>query len=392
MRAEAGKSPARKNGQDVEIDPRAIAELDSKAIQANYQAIRDLVDGQAVLPMVKADGYGHGASWVAKLLVNLPDLYGFGVATLEEGARLRSDLGLRARRTRIVVVSGAAHWTDAKGHYCEQHGLTPVITSDADWHAFLRGGWPAKLPYELKFNTGMNRLGLGLGMARQVVKQLKTLPADQHPHGILSHLAMSEDASSALTRLQVERFRVLRSEMGSAFPSAQFHISNSGGIWNHKDLGLSDLIDVVRPGIALYGVPPWPGAPVRGIRPALTFKAMVIATHSLKSGEAIGYGAKYRVGSGDTEHAAILGVGYADGVSRALSRQGKVSLGGLYKPFLGVISMDLCAVACSPNTRVGEWAQLLGPSIDPWQQAQAAGTIPYELLTSLSSRVQRIYG
>ena len=178
--------------EEKEIPPRAFLELDARALQNNYKAIQSLVPEQAILPMVKADAYGHGVEWVAGLLNGFQNLYGFGVATLEEGAELRQALGMRARRTKIIVFSGATPWSEEKGQLCEQYGLTPVIASDSDWNSFARGGWPERLAYELKFNTGMNRLGMSPAMARNVVRSLQNKPASAHPEGVISHLAMSE--------------------------------------------------------------------------------------------------------------------------------------------------------------------------------------------------------
>jgi alanine racemase len=376
-----------------EFAPRARIDLEARALINNYKAIQALVPDQAILPMVKANAYGHGVEWVAGLLTGFANLYGFGVATLEEGAELRLALGVRGRKIRIIVFSGCAGWSEAKGAFCERHALTPVISSDADWQAFLRGGWTSRLPYELKFNTGMNRLGLSLSMARPIIKALKTQPHESHPSGILTHLAMSELPEHRQSQLQLERFRTLRSELSGAFPAALFHMANSGCIWSAKKWGLSGLTDLVRPGISLYGVPPAPDAPMRGLLPVMTYTTNVVAVHALQAGESIGYGASFTVPSKSKEpvQVAVLSAGYADGVKRMLSNQGHAWLGGRPTRFLGMVSMDLCAVGAFSSTRVGDRAELLGPHVDPWAQARAAGTIPYDLLTSVSARVQRRY-
>jgi alanine racemase len=378
-----------------ELPPRACIELDSRALVNNFKAIRALVPDQAVLPMVKANAYGHGMEWAASQLTGFGNLYGLGVASLEEGAELRASLGVRGRKIRVIVFSGAAGWTETKGQYCERHGLTPVIASDADWHAFAARGWPGRLAYELKFNTGMNRLGLSPSMARQVAQKLRDKPVEQQPQGVLTHLAMSERPDARLTQQQIERFAAIKAELEPAFPSASFHLANSGAIWNAKRLGLSGpkggLTDVVRPGLALYGVPPWDGAPLRGLEPVMTYTAQVIAVHALKAGESLGYGGTFSVPGKAAEpvQVAILSAGYGDGVHRMLSNQGHGWLGGRETRFLGMVSMDLCAVGAFASTRVGDRVELFGPHVDPWAQARAAGTIPYELLTSVTARVQR---
>lgn len=380
-------------GEGEEFAPRARIDLEARALINNYKAIQALVPDQAILPMVKANAYGHGVEWVTGQLTGFANLYGFGVATLEEGAELRSVLGVRGRKIRVIVFSGCAGWSEAKGAFCERHALTPVISSDADWQSFFKGGWAGRLPYELKFNTGMNRLGLGPSMARSIVKVLKSQSHESHPQGILTHLAMGELPEHRLSLLQLERFRAIRSELSGAFPGAMFHMANSGCIWNAKKWGLSGFTDLVRPGISLYGVPPAPDAPARGLIPVMTYSANVVAVHALKAGESIGYGASFTVPSKSKEpvQVAVLSAGYADGIKRILSNQGYGWLGGRPTRFLGMVSMDLCAVGAFSSTRVGDRVELLGPHVDPWVQSRAAGTIPYDLLTSVSARVKRRY-
>lgn len=379
----------------TEISPRSVVELSSQALLGNYQSILEQVPGHALLPMVKANAYGHGAQWVVKTLMKCHDLYAFGVATLEEGQEVRTALGASGRKTRVIVFSETTPWTEEKGNYCKENSLTPVIATESDWNSFVKGGWTEKLDYELQFNTGMNRLGLPISFSSMIIRALKGKSSDHHPAGIFTHLASSEIHDSQLTQMQLEKYIQIRKELGTVFPGARFHLSNSGAIWNQKNFALGELTDVSRPGLSLYGVPPWPNAPMRGLTPVLQFKAQVIAVHRLRPGDSIGYGGTFSVKGGrsgdDSVYAAILGAGYADGVLRGLSNRGFAWLNGKPTRFLGTVSMDLCAIECQAGTQVGSWAELFGPHVDPWAQAQAAGTIPYEILTSLSSRVKRIY-
>jgi alanine racemase len=375
---------------------RAVAELSAAALRANYLAIREQVSGLSVLPMVKADGYGHGAVWAARQLLDLPDLYALGVATLDEGAQLRKELGQVARRTKIMIFSGTSCWNDDKGQYCEKYRLTPVISSEEDWNSFFRNGWAEKLPYELKFNTGMNRLGIPVALAGRIGRQLAQKGAEFRPEGVLSHLAMAESPASRLSQTQKERFMALRSELSGVLPSAHFHLGNSAAVWNEKQWSLRELTDVVRPGLSLYGVPPWAGAPERGISSVMTLRVRVMAVHRLKPGESSGYGGRFKVRGTQPVSIAILGAGYADGLHRMLSGNengegGYAWVEGRAQRMLGTVSMDLSAVACTPGTRAGDWVELLGSRIDPWAQSRVAGTIPYELLTSVSPRVKRVY-
>jgi alanine racemase len=374
------------------IFERVRAELSAKALLGNYDAIRAQVPGQSILPMIKAGAYGHGAAWAAKILAEEPALYGLGVATLEEGAEVRKALGNQRKRTRVLVVSGTALWSDEKGEFCEKHGLTATISSEEDWVKFLRGDWHERISYEIKFNTGMNRLGISPSYARTIAKALRNAPAVAHPSGVLSHLAIGENPDEKLSRMQREQFVFVRSELESVLPSTHFHLANSSAIWNAKHWGLEGLTDVVRPGLSLYGVPPFMGAPARGLVPVMTLEAQVVTTHLLKTGERLGYGGTFK--AKDRTHVAILAGGYADGLKRSLthgSHNGSVTIGRERHAMIGTVSMDLCATTCSKGTKPGDWARILGPGMDIWEQARAAGTIPYELLTSVAPRVERVY-
>jgi alanine racemase len=375
---------------------RAEAVVSGKALRENFKVIQDQVGDQAILPMIKADAYGHGAVFTARALAQARNLYGFGAASLDEAREIREALGAKGRKIRVMALSGAVGFSEEKGQYCERFGITPTIASDDDWRKFLKGKWPERLKYHLKFNTGMNRLGISAGLAGQIMSQLKDKPGEWRPEGVASHLAVSEDPSHPLTKKQLEVFRGITSAVKSTWTDTLFHLANSGAIWNAREFALNGWTDIVRPGISLYGVPPWPGAPARGLVPAMELRYQVAARRQVKPGESVGYGAHFRVkGTDGPVEIAILAAGYADGLHRMNSgigeAGGRVLLGGRLRRFLGGVSMDLSAVECDASTQVGEWAQIMGHGLDPWTQAKAAGTIPYEVLTSLSRRVRRVY-
>jgi len=374
--------------------------LSHAALIANYQAIVRQSAGQQVLAMVKADGYGHGAAWVASHLARQKQTWGFGVATLEEGVELRQSLSTARDPLAIVVFSGTTPWNERAGQTCAKHHLTPVISSWEDWLQFHRRRstgrrtWSRQLPFEIKFNTGMNRLGMGLERLREISIDLLDLSSEGiYPSGILSHLALAEDAAAPLSLRQKAEFEALYGELAAIMPdSVDFHLSNSAAIWNHKKWAAGALTRRVRPGLALYGIE----SEIRKLQPQLTpvlnLEAPVILLHELHRGEALGYGGRFVAEK--RERIATLGIGYAEGIPRAWSTSSsdaRVLLGGKLQPFTGTISMDLCAVRASTSIKRGDWARILGEGIDPWKQARAAGTIPYELLTSISRRVQRIY-
>ncbi|MFZ9594814.1 MAG: alanine racemase [Bdellovibrionia bacterium] len=374
-----------------EVTPRIQAEMSAQALMNNYRAIESIVPEQLILPMVKANAYGHGMLWAARLLENEAKLYGFGVATLDEAAQLRKALKPKKQPIPILVFSEASHWSNAKGEVCLDLELTPVITSESDWVSFKKNGWSKKLSYEVQFNTGMNRLGMDFSFLSAFSKAMKTLPLAEHPQGVFTHLAISETPDDPLTQSQMLQYRKIKKALEPLLPQAHFHFANSGAIWNAKKYPFEELSSVVRPGLALYGVTPWFKAPQRGLIPVMTVKAQVAAIHRLKTGDCVGYGGTYRVKGREPVYAAVLSAGYADGIHRALGNQGHAWSRGQLTRFLGRVSMDLCTVAVWKSSQVGDEFEILGPHVDPWLQANAAGTIPYELFTALSERVKRVY-
>lgn len=342
--------------------------------------------------MVKANAYGHSAPWCVGVLSESPRLYGFGVATLEEGREVRESVRGRFRG-RVVVCSGAEPFTDEVGEYCEYYGLDPVIASVEGLDAFVRGEWYSRIGYHLKFNTGMNRMGIPMERLALVEKKLKSVPAESLPESVMTHLAMAEDTAHSVTRSQLEGVDVLRAFVGRLPRKVLFHFANSASIWNERALGVIQRSDLARPGISLYGVPPWTGAKSRGLEPVARVQYRVLQVRSVPPGAAIGYGATEVIRAREYPKGrdiAVIGAGYADGFLRALSGRGHVFKGQSALRVLGRVSMDLTVIEAGAGLKVSDWVDFLGPGIDPWTQAESAGTIPYELLTSLSNRVERL--
>jgi alanine racemase len=377
------------------ISSRAIVEISQKALLHNYALIQKKIPHQLMLPMIKADGYGHGLTWVTQTLYQEKNLYGFGVATLEEGALIRKVLDSFQSPLPIFIFSGASFWGEEKGSFCQKFRLTPIIVSWEDWKTFSANGWHRKLEYQIKFNTGMNRLGLPLETASEICKELSNEKESHHPTGILTHLACAESPNDELSLLQLKNFKKLKHSFKSLLSHKDsrrplhFHLANSAAIWKHENWELETLSSVVRPGLALYGIPPWPGLDATGLIPALSFKAQVITTHMLEKGDRVGYSGTFR--APHQMKVATVAAGYGDGLLRHLSNCGEAWIDKKKEEILGAISMDLCAVTCSDKTKTGDWVEFFGPHIEPWKQSLAAKTIPYELLTSITARVERIY-
>lgn len=371
--------------------PRSWITLDPDALKNNFRVLRNLTEGQSLLPMLKANAYGHGDVWCASTLLDEKGLEGFGIATLEEGVRLRKELGAKAAELKLLVFSGACLWSDSKGQLCEKFKLTPVLSSIQDWERFVAGGWYKRLSYELKWNTGMNRLGIPWEEKSRVRERIARDFPDYAPVGLCSHYAESEKPDSPLTRKQTERFKAIASELSSLREKMSIHMGNSAAIWNLRKLGLHKFSDRVRPGVSIYGIPPWPKAPARALTPVMTWEALLIQTQATKRGDRIGYGGRYKV-SEAREKIGILSVGYADGLHRALSQKGQVSLNQKILPVIGTVSMDLTAVRLPKNyTDEGslQVVELIGKKVTAWKQAELAGTIPYEIFTRIGDRVAR---
>lgn len=403
--AEVKKRPPQKTGKSsvaiaAELESDALArvrvELDPRALSDNYRAILDLVGGERqglfLLPMVKGDGYGHGLEWVVKHLHRAPHLAGFGVATLEEGLRVRKVLGPRGSSLRVQVFSQTGPWNEAKAQFFAEHGLTATLSQESDLRLFLKRGDAANIQYEIFFNTGMNRLGIPISLLREVGKLIGELPAEQKPTGVATHLGNAENFGSKMSQLQFAGWREVVSQLRDRLPAAFFHCGNSAAIWNSKHWKLEEFTQIVRPGLALYGATPTADLPARGIRSVMRVRAPVIQTHRLSPGESMGYGAAYTAPNDQAVHVAVLDIGYADGLMRSLGGRGVAYWSQEQKtlPILGRVSMDLCAVQCSPHTQPGEWVELWGDGVGLWKQAQAAGTIPYECMTQWSNRVPRV--
>ncbi len=394
---------------------RARAEVSRAALDHNWRLLLEQArsvllpgaTGACLLPMVKADAYGHGARWAALGLLELhrragrsSALAGLGVATLFEAIEVREAIGVRGRALPVVVFSGTLPWNEASGTACLRHDLTPVISTIEDWRKFKREGWVKTLRFELKFNTGMNRLGISMQHLQEVRRDLAALASRGiHPAGIFSHLAMGEDPRAELSLRQMGAFRALHAALKPIVAdSTDFHLGNSAALWQGSEWGLNRLTTRARPGLSLYGIEPREAvirrrASGRRLKPVMELLAPVVALQQLRSGDQVGYGGRFVAPR--SMKVAILGMGYADGLPRLWGMEGSgavARIGSHDCPWLGAVSMDLSVVRASAGVRTGSQAKILGTGVDIWRQADAAGTIPYELLTSLSARVQRIYG
>lgn len=330
--------------------------------------------------MVKANAYGHDASWAANVLVKSSaarkQLHGFGVATFEEALALRSSLPKNAAKIPILVFSDCSPFLTSWVELCRKYHFEPVLSelrSLLEFQKHISQKPSLKIPFHVEVNTGMNRLGIPVdSLALLSVK----------PTSVFTHLAESEVPQSKLTQKQIAEFEKVIRWKRQTSPETLIHFANSGAIWNADQFPFFKEMDLVRPGLSLYGIRPYPKAKDRGLKPVMTFQAPVMQLTFLEKGERVGYGGTYQAQKKSGEWVATLGAGYADGVFRALANQDLI---------LGKVSMDLITVRASSKTKVGDWVTLWGKGVDPYEVAGRAGTIPYEITTRIGERVKKIY-
>jgi alanine racemase len=359
---------------------RAQVRLSSTALLSNFQILAKQSQGQLLLPMVKANAYGHDAQWAAKILLGNSSvkkkIFGFGVATFDEAVALRSSLPRNSIRTPILVFSDCAPFSMSWVQLCKKLNFEPVLSelhSLLELQKYLIAQPAMKIPFHVEVNTGMNRLGIPVDSLKLI--QLK-------PKSVFTHFAESENPQSSLTQKQVKEFeKVIRWKKQTA-PQTLIHFANSGAIWNSTSYPFFKEMDLVRPGLSLYGIRPFSSAKNRGLKPVMTFYAPVIQKTFLEKGDRVGYGGLYQAQKKSGEWVATLGAGYADGVFRALANQEKI---------LGKVSMDLITVRATVKTKLGDWVLLWGDGIDPYEVAARANTIPYEITTRIGERVKKVY-
>ncbi|HEU5304262.1 MAG TPA: alanine racemase [Gemmatimonadales bacterium] len=346
--------------------------VDLAALKANARTVAT-VSGGRLLPMVKANGYGLGAVEVARTLEAL-DPWGFGVATPAEGAALRA-----AGIGRPVLVVTPLVAQSVEDHL--KFDLRPTIGDLSALESWIAG---TSRPFHLEIDSGMSRAGVRWD-DRASLSRLRTLLASAPGwEGVYTHFHSAE-SDPAATQGQWERFQdVLRSLPRRP---ALTHAANSAAALQ----GRAFAADLVRPGIFLYGGAAGTAQPL----PVAALRARVVSLRSIAAGDTVGYEAVWRA-PGPTRVATIA-IGYADGFPRSAPRgqappvPRQIELNGQVVPLLGRVTMDMCMAAVDARAAVGDVATVFGGLIPLDRQAEAAGTISYELLTRLGPRVSRCY-
>lgn len=372
---------------EVTYNRDAWVVVDLAAIAHNTRVLGEWVAPSRLCVVVKADGYGHGAVPVAMAALDAGAAM-LAVALVDEGITLRRDATIDApilllSEPPLVALDDVV-----------AHRLTPTLyrhaAVDAADRAARRAG--TMLDVHVKVDTGMHRVGAApddlLGLVRHVVES---------PHlnmaGLFTHFAVADEPESAFTARQSDQFDALVDEVRRAgLPTGTVHAANSAAMI--RKIAMHDL---VRCGIALYGLVPSPAIDdLVGLRPALSLRARVSFVKRVAAGAGISYGLRYRL---DADSVIVtVPLGYADGVRRMLGqRDGQVLIGGRRHPIAGTITMDQLLIDCGPDAEVavGDEVVLLGAQGDeeiPAQEwADRLGTITYEVVCGLSPRLPRFH-
>ena len=355
------------------------ARIDGSALAHNLRVVRARAAGSRVLAVVKADAYGHGAVRAARALAQAD---GFAVARVEEALALR-----RAAIDGTILVLGgfrdpeslerlAREGVDAVVHDPEQVAIVHARSS----------GPPVRL--WIKVDTGMHRLGFSLADFPAVWRELAAAPGVAKPLHAMSHFAGADEPGGGPTPRQIARFDDALATLGGAAPPTS--LANSAAVLAvpaaHRDW--------VRPGVMLYGSSPMPGGRARDheLRPAMTLTAPLVAVKTIERGAPVGYGGTWA--APQKMPLGVAAIGYADGYPRHVPSGTAILVNGCRAALAGRVSMDLVAIDLRrcPDARPGDRVTLWGEGLPVEEIAEAAGTIPYELLARLGPRVERIDG
>ena len=360
-------------------------EIDLKILADNYNKIKHHVAPAKMMPVLKANAYGHGLVRVAQLMQELKSDY-IGVAVLEEGILLRQN-GINIP---ILVLGGIL------GNQIPlflKHNLTITASSIEKLTQIdeLAQQNKTKAKVHVKIDTGLERIGVHYYNAEKFLDTAVKC-RNVELEGIYSHFADSDNLDLSFTRLQLDRFNeALEYFEKQSIKIPMRHISKSGSILQMPEANL----DMVRPGLLLYGVYPSQEIPKTiKVKQASTWKSLVVYFKVIKAGHTVGYGLTWR--SDHNVRAVTIPVGYGDGYFRSMSHKAEVLLRGKRSPVVGRISMDQIVVNIENDSAYnGDEVILFGSDgtnkITVEELAEWAGTIPYEILTNINTRVPRVY-
>ncbi|WP_306455247.1 alanine racemase [Leucobacter japonicus] len=363
-----------------------VAEVDLDAIAANIRVLTELAPTAELMAVVKADGYGHGAIEVGRAAL-AAGATSLGVATIPEALALRA-AGITAPVLSWLSTSGYAEAISANVRL----GVNSPRQLAAVAAAAREVGRPVEI--DVKVDTGLSRNGVTDAELPELLRDLGALVAEGavRVHGLFSHLSHADVPDHPLNSLQLERLLDARAQFTQhGIAVQQMHLGNSGTALARPDLHL----DVLRPGLAMYGYSPF-DEPSERLTPAMTLKAPLTLMKRVQSGDGVSYGHTWTAPHDTT--LGLVPLGYADGVPRIMSGKFDVVIGDSRYPSVGRVCMDQFVIDLGDHPRdvaEGDEVLLFGPSLG-WRPnarewADAAGTISWEVLTSIGSRVPRGY-
>jgi alanine racemase len=353
----------------MESFAQTIVRIDREALKRNIGQVKKCVQSSGIIAVVKDNAYGHGIGLVSEVLESY--VSGFAVATLDEASELRA----LVPRKPIWVFAGFKDKAELS-HVVEMK-LTSVVHSDHQVN--LLRSVKNRPQIVLEMDTGMGRLGFQPG---EFEKALTQVLACCEVSGVMSHFSSAEEIDSQTTRVQLERLLKKMPEVG--LPRS---IANSAGILVYPE----SCLELVRPGLMLYGVSPFPETcgPDHDLVPALTFESYLISVRLMSRGQKIGYGGSWTCP--EDMRVGVVGCGYGDGYPRSAPSGTSVLLQKAHIPIIGRISMDSMMVDLRsvPDAVVGDRVTLWGPDLPIEIVAKNAGTIPNQLLVNLMPRARR---
>jgi alanine racemase len=387
-----------------------VARVDLAALQSNFRAIQEFVNvgrtqqgSPHIVAVVKANAYGHGSERVA-LALEQAGATMLACADIEEGIVLR-----RAGVAVPILVFGALSVSDLDGLF--EFSLTPTISTPSAARAVQTAAAARKatVGYHLKIDTGMNRLGFRHDNLRRTLPEVLD-SANLTLEAIYTHFATADDPDSPLFNDQRTRFEAASKIVAelAAEPARQSraaakaagapkilrHACNSAALLRDSRV----WHDIVRPGLLLYGIVPPPLASTIPLKPVMSLTSRVVGVKGLRPGEAVGYGSRFRTDTPAT--IAVVPAGYADGLDLRLEQRGQVLIRGRRVPIVGAVSMDMMTVNVTGLDAVepGDEVVIIGRQGDEtWQQidvremAAAIGSIPYEIVCRIGTRIERQY-
>jgi alanine racemase len=365
----------------------ALAILSTENLLHNLDVIKNQAPHSNVIAMIKANGYGHGLRSTAIRLEK--HVYSFGVASIDEALALRK-VNIKIP---ITLMEGVFEPNELLVAACENFHVVFHEQSQLEW--LKASSLPCSLTAWLKVDTGMGRLGFTFDHAQHAYEQLAIHPLINQPIGIMSHFACSDETDHPLNQTQINNFtQFIAGKNGiKSFCNSAAIFSFHPSIRPATSLGTTQgqrYYDVIRPGIALYGVSPFStiSAEQLGLKPVMTLQTRLMAVRDARKGSSLGYGARFicpndmRIG--------VIAMGYGDGYPRTARDGTPILVNGIQCPLVGRVSMDMITVDISkcPDPQVNDPVVLWGNGLPIEEVSQYTEQCPYDMLTAVQSRVK----